>query len=243
MQAIIMAAGKGSRLGVLTKGKPKSFTEIKGKKLIEYNIALLKKYHVDEIIIVTGYQCEAFEELVAGEENIRLIYNPFYEMVNVLGSFYMGMEALYDDFIYLHADTLCETAIFEKMIQTDGDIVLPVEYKRCDDEAMKIRSENGKIVQITKKMEADKAEGEFIGIAAFRKKVIPALKEKTKQLMKEKAFSDYFESAIQRLIDDKESFDIKIVPTEGAFWAEIDFPLDYEKAAAEIPESLTEIFG
>ena len=34
MQAIIMAAGKGSRLGDLTKGKPKSFTEIKGKKLI-----------------------------------------------------------------------------------------------------------------------------------------------------------------------------------------------------------------
>lgn len=243
MQAIIMAAGKGSRLGELTKGKPKSFAEIKGKKLIEYNLALLRKYCVDEIIIVTGYQCEAFEELLAGEENIRLIYNPFYEMVNVLGSFYMGMEALHDDFIYLHADTLCEPAIFEKMVRSEGDIVLPVEYKKCDDEAMKVRSENGKIVQITKKMEADKAEGEFIGIAAFRKKVIPALKEKTKQLMKEKAFSDYFESAIQRLIDDKESFDIRTAPTEGAFWAEIDFPEDYEKAEAEMPESLMEIFG
>lgn len=243
MQAIIMAAGKGSRLGDLTKGKPKSFAEIKGKKLIEYNLALLKKYHVDEIIIVTGYQCEAFEELTAGEENIRLAYNPFYEIVNVLGSFYMGMEALHDDFIYLHADTLCEPAIFEKLIRMDGDIVLPVEYKRCDDEAMKVRSENGKIVQITKKMDKDKAEGEFIGMAAFRKEVIPVLKEKTKQLMKEKAFTEYFESAIQRIIDDREKFDIKAVSTDGAFWAEIDFPEDYEKAAAEMPESLAEIFG
>lgn len=58
MQAIIMAAGKGSRLGSLTKGKPKSFVEIKGKKLIEYNLQLLQKYHVDEIIIVTGYQTD-----------------------------------------------------------------------------------------------------------------------------------------------------------------------------------------
>lgn len=243
MQAIIMAAGKGSRLGSLTGGKPKSFVEIKGKKLIEYNLSLLQKYHVDEIIIVIGYQCEAFEELTANEKNIRLIYNPFYEMVNVLGSFYMGMEALHDDFIYLHADTLCEPAIFEKMVRLDGDIVLPVDYKRCDEEAMKVRSNNGQIVQITKKMPVDEAEGEFIGMAAFRKEVIPALKEKTKQLMKEKAFTEYFESAIQRLIDDKENFRIKTVPTDGAFWAEIDFLEDYEKAAAEIPESLTNIFG
>ncbi len=242
MQAIIMAAGKGSRLGELSKGKPKSFAEIKGKKLIEYNLALLKKYHIDEIVIVTGYQCEAFEELTEKEEKISLIYNPFYEMVNVLGSFYMGMEALHDDFIYLHADTLCEPAIFEKLVEMDGDIILPVEYKRCDDEAMKVRSENGKIVQITKQMDAEQAEGEFIGMAAFRKEVIPALKEKTKQLMKEKAFTEYFESTIQRIIDDKEDFRIKAVPTDGAFWAEIDFPEDYERAAANMPESLIEIF-
>ncbi len=242
MQAIIMAAGKGSRLGTLTGGKPKSFAEIKGKKLIEYNLALLKKYHVDEIIIVTGYQCEAFEQLTAGEESIRLIYNPFYEMVNVLGSFYMGMEALNDDFIYLHADTLCEPVIFEKLVYPKGDVVLPVEYKKCDDEAMKVRSENGKIVQITKQMPADEAEGEFIGMAAFKKEVIPALREKTKQLMKEKAFTDYFESAIQRLIDE-EDFEITAIPTDGAFWAEIDFMEDYEKASEQIPESLTGIFG
>lgn len=241
MQAIIMAAGKGSRLGELTKGKPKSFVEIRGKRLIEYNLALLKKYGVDEIIIVTGYQSEAFEVLAANKGNIRLIYNPFYEMVNVLGSFYMGMEALHDDFIYLHADTLCEPCIFEKLMRLDGDIILPVEYKRCDDEAMKVRSENGQIVQITKRMDGDKAEGEFIGMAAFRKEVIPALKKKTKQLMKEKAFTEYFEGAIQRLIDDKENFDIKAVSTEGAFWAEIDFPEDYERAVAEMPESLAGI--
>lgn len=42
MQAIIMAAVKGSRLGELTKGNPKSFIEIKGKKLIEYNLEMLR---------------------------------------------------------------------------------------------------------------------------------------------------------------------------------------------------------
>lgn len=241
MQAIIMAAGKGSRLGSLTSGRPKSFVEIKGKKLIDYNLRLLEKYGVDEIIMVTGYQCEAFEGLLHDRKDVKFVYNPFYEMMNVLGSFYMGMGLLHDDFIYLHADTICEPEIFEKLVRLDADVILPVDYRSCDEEAMKVRSEDGRVVQITKRMPSELAEGEFIGMASFRKQVLPALQEKTKQLMKEKAFTEYFESAIQRLIDE-EAFTIRTVPTEGAFWAEIDFMEDYEKAAAEIPESLTGIF-
>lgn len=243
MQAIIMAAGRGSRLGNITAGKPKAFAEIKGKKLIEYNLQLLKKYGVDETIIVTGYCCEAFEELTKDMKGIRLIYNPFYEMVNVLGSFYMGMEALNDDFIYLHADTLCEPVIFEKLVygSLDADGILPVDYGKCDEEAMKVRTRNGNIVRITKQMSTEDAEGEFIGMASFRKKVIPALKAKTKELLKEKKFNEYFESAIQKLVAE-EDYQIKAVPTSGAFWTEIDFIEDYGKAVLSIPESLTKIF-
>lgn len=241
MQAIIMAAGKGSRLGELTRDIPKSFVEIKGKKLIEYNLRLLEKYGIDDIILVTGYRCEAFEELAKDRKDIHLVFNPFYEMTNVLGSFYMGMEALHDDFIFLHADTLCEPKIFEKLVHMQGDVVLPVDYKRCDEEAMKVRSENGRVIEITKQMPLDAAEGEFIGMAAFRKKVVPALKEKTRRLLKEKEFGAYFESAIQRLIDEEE-LEIMTVPTGSAFWAEIDFQEDYEAAEARIPDSLTGIF-
>lgn len=234
MQAIIMAAGKGSRLGALTEGKPKSFVEIKGKRLIEYNLQLLRQFGVDDIIIVTGYRCEDFEELTRDMQDVRCIYNPFYETMNVLGSFFMGMGVLQDDFIYLHADTLCEPAIFEKMLHTKADVVLPVEYGKCDEEAMKVRSENGKIVQLTKQMPVEAAEGEFIGIAFFRKGVIPTLQEKVKRLMKEKEFSEYFERAIQRLIDEEE-FQIEALPTDGAFWVEIDFVEDYERAVEGLP--------
>ena len=66
------------------------------------------------------------------------------------------------------------------------------------------------------------------------------LKEKTKQLMKEKAFTEYFESVIQRIIDDKEEFSIKAVSTQGSFWAEIDFPEDYDPAADDYDGFLDE---
>ena len=59
--------------------------------------------------------------------------------------------------------------------------------------------------------------------------------------MEEKEFTAYFESAVQRLLDE-EAFEVKAVSTDGAFWAEIDFMEDYERAVASMPESLTTIF-
>lgn len=242
MQAIIMAAGKGSRLGELTGGNPKSFVEIHGKKLIEYNLDILRQLGVKEIIIVTGYRQDAFEELTKNMSDVRLVYNPFYEMVNVLGSFYMGMHDLHDDFLYLHADTLCDPGILEQLAQFPADMNLPVDYKVCDEEAMKVRSSNGKIVQITKQMPPEDADGEFIGIASFRQNVIPKLQAAVEKLLEEKQFSEYFEAAIQRLID-TEDYSIEPIPMDNAFWAEIDFKDDYEWAAANIPEYMYESKG
>ena len=115
-----MAAGKGSRLGDLTENKPKAFLEIEGIKLIEYSIALLHAYGIKDIILVTGYMNEKYEELVKKYDGIVCVYNPFYEMMNVLGSFYMAQEYLKEeDTIYMHADTLCDPDIFENMIKQE----------------------------------------------------------------------------------------------------------------------------
>ncbi len=77
MQAIIMAAGRGSRLGNLTDDRPKSFLEVDGESLIDHNIKMLYAFGIREIKIVTGYKNEMFEEHFKGDENIELIYNPF----------------------------------------------------------------------------------------------------------------------------------------------------------------------
>lgn len=240
MQAVIMAAGKGSRLGELTKGMPKAFVEIKGKKLIEYNIDLLHSFGIHDIIIVTGYRNDVFEELLKDKDGIRLVYNPFYETINVLGSFFVGMNNLTDDFIYMHADTLCAPKILENLVKLKADINLPVMFSFCDEEAMKVRTENGKIVEISKQIPLQKSEGEFIGIASFKKKVIPKIKQHTKKLMEEKDFTSYFEGVIQRLID-YEDFEIALESTDNEFWCEIDFMEDYIRACKTIPEELLNI--
>lgn len=240
MQAIILAAGKGSRLGNLTGEMPKSFLEIKGIKLIEYNIALLHAYGISDITIITGYQHEKFEKLTEDIQGIRCVFNPFYEMVNVLGSFYMGQEYLVGDTIYMHADTLCDPSIFENMLNVDADMVLPVEYGKCDEEAMKVRTKAGKIIEISKKIPCEMGEGEFIGIMKISKNILKDLKSATKKLLNNKEFASYFESAIQELIN-MQKYEIKAVGTNNKFWNEIDFQEDFERAGKLISETLVRI--
>lgn len=238
MQAIIMAAGKGSRLGSLSEDLPKSLLEIKGKKLIDINLAMLHKYGIWDITIVTGFKDKKFIDITKGVPGINLIYNPFYEFTNVIGSYYMGMKQLHDDFIYLHADTVCDIGIFDELLRSDGDIVLPVDTKPCDDEAMKVRLENGKIVEITKEMPVEAAAGEFIGIAKIKKNVIDDLNNSAADILREKIFKSYFEGALQRIFD-MNKYDVTMIKTSGRFWGEVDFLEDYQRVEKYVcPELL-----
>ena len=237
MQAIIMAAGVGSRLGKMTEDKPKSFVEIKNKKLIEYNIDLLTHHGITDIVIVVGYMYERFEALYKGRDNIRFVYNPFYKTTNVLGSFWCAQHLMSDSFIYMHADTLCDTKIFEELLEAKGDIVLPVDFGPCDEEAMKVKLDSERVRRINKSMNPSDADGEFIGIAKLSKNIVDALKKTSIQLMKEQGQNAYFEEAIQKLID-KGDCDVKVIPTQDRFWCEIDFIEDYNRAVANISEGL-----
>jgi choline kinase len=61
MRAVILAAGRGSRLGHLGEDRPKCLVELEGKPLIERQIAALRRGGVDEIGVVRGYRAEMID--------------------------------------------------------------------------------------------------------------------------------------------------------------------------------------
>lgn len=241
MQAIIMAAGKGSRLGKLTEDNPKCFLEINGVKVLDYIIALLHENNIYDIVIVTGYKHTIIEDYLKGIKGITFVYNPFYEFMNVLGSFFIAQGMVKtDDLIYMHADTLCAPDVFEEMLRTTGDMVLPVDFRECDEEAMKVRTESGKLIEISKQIPCSQSEGEFIGIAKIGSNIIPALKSVTLKLMEQKAFDSYFEGAITQLIYDNQ-YILRTMDVRGRFWGEIDFGEDYQAVQKGMPQELINI--
>ncbi|WP_242092378.1 NTP transferase domain-containing protein [Aestuariivivens sediminicola] len=231
MTGVILAAGKGSRLGNYTIDLPKSLLPLDddGYTLLDYNIDILSQLNLKNIIVVTGFNSHKIEDHLSKCNNIEIIYNPFWNHCNVLGSLYMGLKSLNDDFLFLHADTLAERSIWEELVGAEGDMVLPFERKLCGEEEMKMELKNGKVIQITKEMNPESADGEFLGIAKFKKSTIPFFKSTAEMLFKKGELHHYMESVISEAIK-KEQFNIRALDILDSNFVEVDFEEDYIRA-------------
>lgn len=236
MRGIILAAGKGSRIADMTEGLPKGFLKIGDVRIIDHQIQSLRSLGISEIVIVTGYKSICFEEAYGKCADITLVYNPFYAHCNVLGSVWFARKWLKDGFFFLHGDTYFDPTILKDLAQSKEEIVLAVEKKRTVEEEMKVRIEDGKIVEINKTMACLSAQGEFIGIAKFNKRSVPIIIDRINYNIERLGrLNDFFEVVIQSMIDEGQS--IYPLDTNKRFSIEIDFPEDYVRALQKIAES------
>lgn len=105
-KAIIMAAGKGTRLKPITDEIPKPLIDVNGTSMIEGIIDILQKNKIFEIYVIVGYKKEKFEFLKEKYKNLKIIYNPYYDTCNNISSLYVAKEILNDNCIILDADQI-----------------------------------------------------------------------------------------------------------------------------------------
>lgn len=92
--AIIMAAGLGTRMRPLTNKIPKPLVKVNGKRMIETIIQGLNKNGINDITIVTGYLANKFSFLSDKYFGVKLINNPYYQKYNNLSSLYVARHKL-----------------------------------------------------------------------------------------------------------------------------------------------------
>ena len=111
----ILAAGSSTRLKELTGDKPKSFLEIKGKRIIDYHLDALAKLGVKDTHIVVGFLKNLFKKTVGGRYkcmNIHYIDNDEYETTGHSQSLFLGREIFRSHPILLiHADEFYDPSI------------------------------------------------------------------------------------------------------------------------------------
>lgn len=111
MNAIILAAGLGSRFEEWTKTKHKALLPINKVPNLERTIQFLIEAKINEIYIVTGHLADQFEYLTEKFPKVKLIYNEMYKEYNSIYSFKLALPYFGDSFI-IDADTVFLKNIF-----------------------------------------------------------------------------------------------------------------------------------
>jgi len=117
MQAVILAAGKGTRMGDLTKDTPKPLLKIGEKTILEHNLSELPD-ETDEVIIVVGYFREQIKKLI-GESyrGKKIIYVEQKELNGTAGALLLCKDLLRGRFLMMYGDDLYNGRDLEKLIK------------------------------------------------------------------------------------------------------------------------------
>ena len=142
MQAIILAAGMGKRLGELTKNNTKCMVEVNGIRLIDRMITQLSKFNLNRLVIVVGYEGKKLIDYIGHryEDILKIEYinNPIYDRTNNIYSLALAKEELCkDDTILLESDLIFEDRMLELLINhRDPDLALVAKYETWMDGTM-----------------------------------------------------------------------------------------------------------
>ncbi|MDR0321276.1 MAG: aminotransferase class I/II-fold pyridoxal phosphate-dependent enzyme [Treponema sp.] len=130
MQAIILAAGMGNRLGKYTKDNTKCMLPINGKTLAEHALDALNDAGIRKCIIVVGYKKENLIAFLGNRyKNVDIIYvsNDIYDKTNNIYSLYLAKEyLLQDDTLLLESDLIFESRIIQEMINDANPTIAAV---------------------------------------------------------------------------------------------------------------------
>jgi len=237
VDALIMAAGRGSRLAAETDGRPKSLVDLGGISPLALQLDLLASRGVSRMIVATGYEREQVEAAVLARlrppTTAEFVWNPFWSVTNVIGSAWLARDHLRDDFVYLHADTVFEASILDDLLASSADAVLPIDVRECEPEQMKAALDGDRVVRLSKELPASETAGEFIGVGLFRAAAVSGIVDGLDAELAAGGLASYFEGAVNRAIE--AGLVVRSIPTAGRAWAEIDFPADLALARSLLP--------
>ncbi len=248
MQALILAAGMGKRLGDYTKDNTKCMLSVNGVRLIDRTIESLIKHGITRLVLVLGYKSQHVVEYLGnryvGKIRIDYVFNPDYYKTNNIYSLSLAKEELLkDDTILIESDLIFEDGILELLLkQSEKDLALVAKYESWMDGTMvRIDSERNIVNFIPKEdFRYEEIENYYktVNIYKFSKEFsfhfyVPFLEAYCKVM----GTNEYYEQVLSILIHLHKS-PLKALPIGKLKWYEIDDIQDLDIASCLFSEDV-----
>ena len=242
MQAIILAAGRGSRLAEHNPdGLPKCLIEFGGRSLLDRSLDLLIRLGIHQADLVVGYEADRIIDHVGklfSRPDVSFHYNPRFELGSVL-SLWAARETLEAgvDVIVMDADVLYHPSILQTLIDTDVENCYLLDRDFADgDEPVKIAVRDGLMVEFRKQLPDGLSYdtiGESVGFIRLGPECAADIAQECARFDAEGLGDAPHEEALRNvLLRQPQSFGFEDV--SGLPWIEIDFPEDVLRAENEV---------
>lgn len=241
MQAIILAAGMGKRLGEYTKNNTKCMVPVNGVPLIDRLLFQLSRLPLKRVVLVIGYEGQKLKDYIGKEYKglkIEYVNNPIYDKTNNIYSLALAKQQLQeDDTLLIESDLIFDDGMFDLLLDNPyPNLALVAKYESWMDGTMVRIDEDCNIVNFVPKQAFKYKDTDSyyktVNIYKFSKefstqKYVPFLEAYSKAV----GDNEYYENVL-RIITFLNSHDLKALPITDEKWYEIDDKQDLDIAEA-----------
>jgi choline kinase len=235
MRAIILVAGAGRRLKLLTQTTPKCLMEIGEKSLLRRYLETFAALGLPEVVLVVGHlkeQVMAEAERGPADVDVRFVVNEQFTRGNIL-SLWHARHEFDDDLLVMDGDVLFPRELLARVIASPHANAIAVDERFQDTgEEQKVVCEDGWVVEVTKKTTGDpQVRGEAVGILRLSADAAEVLRGILEEFIEMGKDSLEYEDAFRELAAE---VPIGLVEIGDLPWIEIDFEEDLARAREQV---------
>ena len=241
MQAIILAAGMGKRLGEYTKNNTKCMVPVNGVPLIDRVLKQLSSLKLSRVVIVVGYEGQKLIDYIGNEYNglkIEYIFNSIYDKTNNIYSLALAKDKMQeDDTLLLESDLIFDDRLFSLVVDNPcPNLALVAKYEAWMDGTMVQIDDERNIVNFVPKeaFRHEQADSYYKTVNIYKlskdfsaNRYVPFLEA----YMKAIGNNEYYENVL-RILSFLDCKDLKALPITDEKWYEIDDKQDLDIAEA-----------
>ena len=241
MQAIILAAGMGKRLGEYTKNNTKCMVPVNGVPLIDRVLNQLSSLKLSRVVIVVGYEGQKLIDYIGNEYNglkIEYIFNSIYDKTNNIYSLALAKDKMQeDDTLLLESDLIFDDRLFALVVDNPcPNLALVAKYEAWMDGTMVQIDDERNIVNFVPKeaFRHEQADSYYKTVNIYKlskefsaNRYVPFLEA----YMKAIGNNEYYENVL-RILSFLDCKDLKALPITDEKWYEIDDKQDLDIAEA-----------
>lgn len=225
IQAVILAAGRGSRLKDAIDNGPKCLAQVGGRPLIEHQLSLLAQAGIRRVTVVTGYGASAVRAVVG--TRAEFIHNRVWTRTNSLYSLQLCREWVSESLLVMNCDVLLHPDVLQRLLEQPGNAFAYDSSSGVEDEHMKVELEGEYLNSISKQLMSQRSQGENVGILYFEKRAARLLFRESEVLLRPRNRRMWVAAAVQEVA---RYIPLRAIDVADLSWIEIDFPHDLEVA-------------